>query len=214
VAPTQEVRTALEVILGSAGLLREFHRALGPEDIELLASGIQEAAARLKRVAETVEAAASDRPRRTRLRPDRGPALSSWADVRGAARKAAFGEGRRADLQLDLEDLAITVPPPLVRKVVAELVRDAFRRSIPGTAVRVCLRAHSSGCRLEVLGGTREVSSEGRGALAVARRIAAATGGSLEIDDRVEARTIIRVKWLDPDRRHCVRIRIPHDHRA
>lgn len=213
-APTQEVRTALDVILGSAGLLREFHRALGPEDIELLAGGIQEAAARLKRVAETtVEAPASDRPRRPRLRTGRDSALSTWVDVQGAARKAAFREGRRADLQLDLEDLAITVPPPLVRKVVAELVRDAFRRSTPGTAVRVCLRAHSSGCRLEVVGGTREASSEGRGAHAVARRIAAATGGSLEIDDR-DARTMVRVKWLDPDRRHCVRIRIPYDNRA
>lgn len=213
-APHEEVRTALDVILGSAGLLRDFHRALGAEDIELLAGGILEAAGHLDRVAETrLDAERPPRPRRARARAH-GAALSGWADVRGAAREAAFREGRRPDLQLDLEDLAIAVPSALVRKVVAELVRDAFQRSLPGTAVRVCLRAHSSGCRLEVLGGTRMASRRGSSALAVARRIATNTGGRLEVEDRTDARTIVRMNWLDPDRRHSVRIRIPNDNRA
>ena len=213
-APHREVRTALEVILRSAGLLRDFHGALGPQDIELLTLGILEAAGRLDRVAETLgDAEPPERPKRSRPRAHAGSALSSWADVRGAARKAAFREGRRADLQLDLEDLVIAVPAPLVRKVVAELVRDAFERSTPGTAVRGCLRTHSSGCRLEVFGGTRVAPNRGRGALTVARRIATTTGGTLEID-RADARTIVRVKWPDPDHRHSVRIRIPYDNRA
>jgi hypothetical protein len=215
VAPHVERRTALDVILGSARLLHDFHRALSPEDIELLAAGISEAVMRLDRAVETrIEAERAHRPRRTRPPADRGCPASNWSDVRAAAKEAAFREGRRPDLQLDLEDIAIRVPATLVRKVVAELVRDAFQRSTPGMAVRVCLRSLSSGWRLEVLGGPRPASSRGRGPLAVTRRIVAATGGRLEVEDRTDARTIVRVNWPDPDRRHSVRVRIPRDNRA
>jgi hypothetical protein len=47
-----QVRTALTMIIGSAGLLQEFHRTLGPDEIELLAGGILEAALSIHRMAE------------------------------------------------------------------------------------------------------------------------------------------------------------------
>lgn len=46
------VRTPLTMIIGSAGLLREFHQNFGPDEIELLAGGILEAALSIHQMAE------------------------------------------------------------------------------------------------------------------------------------------------------------------
>jgi len=48
----EPVRTALTMIIGSAGLLQQFHRTFGPDEIELLARGILEAALSIHRMAE------------------------------------------------------------------------------------------------------------------------------------------------------------------
>ena len=176
-----DVCTSLTVILGSAGLLQEFHRALGPEDIELLASGIMEAALRLNRAAGRL---ARPKRRAPSSPPGRsvpcGSGSSGAADVRSAAREAAFRAGRLADLRLDLHDVPVTVPSILLRKVVSEIVRNAFDLSERGASVRVLLRADGLGSRLEIAGGeTRRTGERGRRPLAAARRIAKATGGVL-----------------------------------
>jgi len=217
-APTaDDVHTALTVIIGSAGLLQEFHRALEPADIELLATGILEAAVRLNRMGGGVVVGA-DRPgppSRARSRPDGAPGSSTFADVRAAAREVAFRAGRLADLQLELWDVPVAVPPALLREVVSGLVQDAFRRSDRGAPVRVSLQANGSGCRLDITGQKpRATASPRRRKLAAARRIAESTGGELEVDRRQAQATTVRVRWGDSGRRHSVRIRIPCDSRA
>ena len=212
----RDVRTSLTVILGSAGLLQEFHRALQPDDIELLAAGIMEAALRLNQVAERLAGAEHERfSSPTRRTVQCGSASSGSADVRSAAKEAAFRAGRRADLRLDLQDVPVTVPSLLLRKIVSEIVHDAFDLSDRGATVRVLLRADGLGSRLEIAaGGMKRKDDHRRRPLAAARRIAAATGGALEVDRRIAGCTIVRVRWRAADRRDAFRIRIPYDNRA
>lgn len=214
-APTaHDVHTALTVIIGSAGLLQEFHRALEPADIQLLATGILEAAVRLNRIGGGL--VGEDRagpPARPRLEGATGS--STFADVRAAAREVAFRAGRLADLRLELRDVPVAVPPALLRKVVSALVQDAFRRSDRGASVRVSLQGDGPGCRIEVTDPKpRMASSLRRRQLAAARRIAESTGGELEVDRGQAHATTVRVRWGDSGRRHSVRIRIPCDSRA
>lgn len=210
-----DVGTSLTVILGSAGLLHEFHRALGPEDIELLASGIMEAALRLNRAAGLLASAEEEAPSAPPRSVPCGSGSSGSTDVRSAAREAAFRAGRLADLRLDLHDVPVTVPSVLLRKVVSEIVRTAFDLSERGASVRVLLRADGLGSRLEIAAGvTRRTGDRGRRPLAAARRIAKATGGSLEVGRRGARGTIVRVRWREAGQRDAFRIRIPYDNRA
>jgi signal transduction histidine kinase len=213
---TRDVRTSLTVILGSAGLLQEFHRALGPEEIELLAAGIMEAALRLNQMAGRLVDAEGERPSSPPpRRPQCGSGPSSSGDVRSAAKEAAFRAGRLADLRLDLQDVSVRVPIMLLRKVVSEIVQNAFDISDRGAMVRVLLRADGLGSRLEIAGGERKGKGDrGRRPLAAARRIAEATGGALEVDRRVAGGTIVRVRWREAGEPDPVRIRIPYDNRA
>jgi K+-sensing histidine kinase KdpD len=215
VPPVRDVHTALTMIIGSAGLLQDFHRALGPEDIELLAGGILEAAVRLNRVADGLQAVEVKRPpSRPPRKPEGGDCLSGYDEIRAAATEAAFRDGRRPDLQLDLEDIPVMAPPSLVRRMVAELVHEACRISDRGTAVRVRLRQEGLGCRLEVAPARpRTVRRHPRLNLGAARLIAEATDGNLEVDERAGT-TIVRLRWGHGGRRHSVRIRIPYDNPA
>jgi signal transduction histidine kinase len=206
----------LTVILGSAGLLQEFHRALEPEDIELLAAGIMEAALRLNQVSPRLADPAHERSSRaTPRKVPCGSGSSGSTDVRSAAKEAAFRAGRLADLRLDLQDVPVTVPSILLRKVVSEIVHNAFDLSGRGASVRVLLRADGLGSRLEIAGGGRKRTGDrGRRPLATARRVVEATGGALEVDRRVAGCTIVRVRWRAVDGRDAFRIRIPYDNRA
>jgi signal transduction histidine kinase len=205
-----DIRAALGVIVGSAGLLQQFHRRLAWEDIELLAGEILEAAMSLDRVAGRLRGPKEERPparpRRTR---DGAVGPSSYVDVRSAAKEAAFREGRRPDLQLDLEEVPVTAAPALVRRIVAELVHDAFHNTDRGTAVRVTLRAERPGCRLEVTGGPQSARRpHRRRKLTAARRHAEAAGANLEVDDGAGTPFTVRVRWLDSESR-SVRVRTP-----
>lgn len=213
---TGDVRTSLTVILGSAGLLQEFHRALEPEDIELLASGIIEAARRLNRMADRlVDAEGKGHSSSPGRRLQGGSGSSGSIDVRAAAKEAAFRAGRLTDLRLDLQEVPVSIPPLLLRKLVAEIVQNALDLSDRGAKVRVLLRADGLGSRLEIAGrGTEGTGARTRRPLAEARRIAEATGGVLEVDRRVAGGTVVRVRWREAGQRDPVRIRIPYDNRA
>ena len=209
---TRDVRASLAVILGSAGLLQEFHRALEPEDIELLAAGITEAALRLNQAADRLAEAENERRSPPAGRSLPGP--SGAADVRSAAKEAAFRAGRLADLRLEVQDVPVAVPSILLRKVVSEIVYGAFDLSDRGATVRVLLRADGLGSRLEIAAdAAKRMGERGSRALAAARRIAEATDGDLEVHGRA-GRTIVRVRWREAGRRDSFRIRIPYDNRA
>ena len=202
-----EVRIPLTVILGSAGLLQHCHRDFGAEEIEVLARGILEAALRLHRLAEnhTLCRELARRPPSARRRADAAAQSSGAGDARSAAKEAAFRGGRVGDLELDLDDLVVPIASVHLKKIVSELADNAFRFSDRGAAVQVSLRADGSGCRLEIADGGMGMEAyqihraprESGGGLAVVRRLAELTGGTLEIESRLPGGTTVRVLWRD-----------------
>ena len=203
-----EVHTPLTVILGSAGLLEHCHRDLGAAEIEVLARGIRDAALRLHRLAEnhTVCTTLAHGRASARGGTDALSPTSGAGDVRSAAKEAAFRGGRVADLELDLDDAVVPTSPAQLKRIVAELADNAFRFSDRGTAVQVSLRADGAACRLEIADGGmgmeayqvhRAPRESGRG-LALVRRLAEATSGTLEIQSRLATGTTVRVLWREP----------------
>jgi len=216
-----ELRTPLTTILGSARLIQEMHRELGPEEIGQLSAGIVKAAERLHRMAENYILYADLEMQRLTREPGRRRPLSGTSSaehVRAAAEAAAEQRGRATELVLDLHEAPIGVASPYVRKAVSELVDNAFKFSPAGTPVTVSLASSSgppAGSRLEVTDhgvgmpaeAVRAVAAfqqfdrarfeqQGSGVgLALVRRIVETAGGRLEIQSRPAEGTTIRVHW-------------------
>ena len=212
-----ELRTPLTVIIGSAGLLKEFHADFGPKEIEELAGGILTAAQRLHRMAENYILYADLELRRLSIgaRGERLSGSSCAADTEPAAREAAAESGRPDDLELDFHEVIVPVAPAYLRKVVSELSENAFKFSDRGTKVRASFRAAEPGSVLEVVDhGTgmapdqiRKVGAfqqfdrgrfEQRGSgvgLALVSAIVEAAGGRLEMSSRPAEGTTVRIHW-------------------
>jgi two-component system sensor histidine kinase/response regulator len=211
-----ELRTPLATIIGSAGLLQEFHRDFGPKEVHEMAGGILKAAHRLHRMAENYILYADLELRR--LSGARGPSLSGSsgaADAQAAAKEAAAQSGRSADLTVDVTDVVVPIASTYLRKIVSELSDNAFKFSPPGSLVRVSLAATRSGSLLEVVDHGRGMAADqlrevgafqqfdrdrfeqqGSGVgLALVRSLTEAAGGRLEITSRPGEGTSVRVRW-------------------
>jgi signal transduction histidine kinase len=125
-------------------------------------------------------------------------------------------EHRRArDLHLELADLSLPLRAGHLRKVVSELVDNAFKFSPAGTPVRVALHRLGPDVVLEVSGQGRGMTEEqisniaafnqfererfeqqGSGiGLALVQRIASASGGSVTIESGPDAGATVRLAW-------------------
>ena len=75
-------------------------------------------------------------------------------DIRDAtqsvAREMARLMGRSADLVLTLQDAVVAISADRLKKIVAELVDNAFRYSQPGSAVEVTAATEADGVTLEI----------------------------------------------------------------
>jgi signal transduction histidine kinase len=212
-----ELRTPLTTIIGSARLLREFHRDFGPEEIDEMASGILSAALRLHRMAENYILYADLETRRLSGAEDRERLLGSSGapDAVSAAKDAAAQSKRSTDLQLDIREVTVPMGPSYFRKAVTELCDNAFKFSAAGTAVRVSLASEGTETVLGVADQGRGMAAEqvrelgafqqfdrgrfeqqGSGiGLTLVRGIAEASGGRFEIISRPGAGTTVRVAW-------------------
>ena len=215
-----ELRTPLTVIIGSAGLLQEFHRDFKPEEIEQMAAGIKKAALRLHRMAENYILYAELELRRLSSPGTTGDLLSGSsgaADVQSAAKEAAGEHGRPADLELDVPDLVVPIGSAFLRKIVSELCDNAFKFSAAGTKVRVSLAAagrerilevadHGAGMAADQVRkvgafqqfGRSRFEQRGSGVgLALVRSIGEAQGARLDINSRAAEGTSVRMRWPD-----------------
>ena len=211
-----ELRTPLTAIIGSAELLKACHRTLAPEEVAEVADAILRGAQRLHRMAENYILLADFETRRAAGRPavETPSRLAGAGDVREAATDAAAGSGRPDDLRLALAEVEIPAGVTYLRKVVAELVDNAFRYSAPGAPVTVSL-ARDGGVALAVadrgrgmtaaqvaeVGAFRQFERErfeqqGSGVgLALVRRIVEATGGTLAIESGAGEGTTVTARW-------------------
>ena len=217
-----ELRTPLNGIISNAELLAADASALGVETVTEIGREISQSALRLERLIESflfyarLEMVATDAESVIAMRSAK---ITGAAEIVGATTSAtAETAGRRNDLKLELSDGPVAMAEEYFKKIVGELVQNAFKFSQPGTAVQVGLKTsggeiefsvHDRGCgfssehiaRIDayVQFERKMRDQEGLGlGLAIAKKLAEMHGGRLGITSRPEAGTTVTVKLPQP----------------
>lgn len=213
-----EMITPLNGIFGLAQILISEAESLTAAEIADFGATILSSAERLHRTVQNfllygqLEMQASDPQYLAALREKETPQLRQLVETR--ARHLAKAATRAADLQLELADGSVRVVDDLFTKLVAELIDNAFKFSVAGTAVRVESSLSDGEYTLSVadrghgmdagqvagIGAYSQFnrkSNEQQGAglgLAIARRIVELHGGQFGIQSEPGAGTTVTVK--------------------
>jgi signal transduction histidine kinase len=203
-----EIRTPLNGILGCSTLLMSEWQELEELEIEEMLDSIANSAKRLYRLMQNfllykeLKAIASNTQKIERLRGDRTNTVAQYiAEVAVAIAKEAK---REKDLQLELtsSDRSILIASNMLRKLLEELISNAFKFSPSGTQVKICSSFLERNFILSVTDRGRGITPEqiervgayvqfdrkiyeqqGSGlGLIIAKSIAEIYGGSLQIE--------------------------------
>jgi signal transduction histidine kinase len=155
-----EMRTPLNGIVSNAELLATAADTLAPKEIAEMGREISESGSRLERLIENflvyaqIQIVAADPQNIASLRA----ALTSQPAkiVRDTAAELAERCGRSTELSVDATDAPIAITEDYFKKILAELVQNAFKYSSPGSMVFVQLAP--IGKEVELI-----VSDSGRG---------------------------------------------------
>jgi PAS domain S-box-containing protein len=215
---SHELNTPLNGIMGVVDLLQADADTMGPAELKELVGMIQTSARRLDRQVsrnleyaqlEMLGAASAYQPTAERAEGTTAPS----ALVRSVAEKVAVEHQRRAELALDVADATVLLAPSWLRRLMTELVDNAFKFSAPGLPVRVTGVLHPGRFELSVQDAGRAMTPEqvasvgafvqferGRHAqegtglgLYLARRIAELHGGTLSLDSTPGRGTTVTV---------------------
>lgn len=213
-----ELRTPLNGIIANAELLAGGADTLDAETITEMGQEIHKSGQRLERLIENflfyarLEIVATDAESVIALRGAK--ILQPAALVRANAMQQAELAGRLNDLTLDLTDGPLPIAEEYFKKIVAELVQNAFKFSETGSPVRVSLRTSGDEIEFAVHDKGRGLSTEhirridayvqferkmqdeqGLGlGLAIAKKLAELHGGRLTITSAPETGTAVVVK--------------------
>jgi signal transduction histidine kinase len=212
-----ELRTPLTVILGASEILRSVPAELTPGEILETATAISTAARRLERMTENyLLLVGLELERRSGGEPDTRAAECPGAQVvADGASERASAYGRQQDLDLQLGEAQLPVSLVDARKIVYELVDNAFKFSANGTKVSVLLRESSEGVALSVtdhgvgltadelqqIGAFRQfnrrmLEQQGFGlGVALVKGIVEATEGTLDVVSTRGEGTAVRARW-------------------
>ena len=213
-----EMRTPLNGIISNAEMLAESADSLDPKLIAEMSREIRDSGQRLERLIENfliyaqLEIVASDPQHISSLRAARGVHTEEIA--RDEAIAQADHAGRILDLVMHLADTPLAMADEYFRKIVMELVQNAFKFSENGKRVYVTLTAVGDQIELSVRDAGRGFSTEqirrvgaylqferklqdeqgfGLG-LAIAKKLAELHGGSLTIASSQGEGSTITVK--------------------
>jgi signal transduction histidine kinase len=217
-----ELRTPLNGIISNAELLATSAATLGTAAITEMGQEISQSGQRLERLIENflfyarLEMVATDSDSVTALRSAK---IASPANtVRPTALAQAEAAGRLPDLTLELLDAPLAMAEDYFKKIVAELVQNAFKFSEPGSPVRVGLKTDGGEIEFSVHDHGRGLSTEhiqridayvqfergmqdreGLGlGLAIAKKLAELHGGRLAVSSSRETGTKVIVKLPKP----------------
>jgi two-component system, sensor histidine kinase and response regulator len=215
-----ELRTPLNGIMGLAGILIEDHAVLKPDEVLESARHIHQSALRLHRLIENflaysqIELMAKD-PRGVLARAT-ASVVEAEATIRESAVDIATHAGRHQDLHLRAERAQLAVLPDNFKKIVEELVDNAFKFSERGTPVSVSgtvdgtqfiLRVHDLGRgmsreQIEAIAPhiqfeREKYEQQGAGlGLIIAKRLTELNGGRFEIQSTPGTQTTVCVSFV------------------
>ena len=213
-----ELLTPLNGILGLSDLLANDQVLPDPADLRDFAKGIQMSALRLHRLISNfiayseLELMATDPKRIAELQA--GTPTLVLDLVRKAAREKAEAAARDGDLVLNVEEGVVVMAIERCRKIVEELVENAFKFSKTGTPVQVTgspgdryyvltVHDHGRGMTPEQIASVgahmqferRFYEQQGAGlGLIIARRLAELHGGEIAIESVAGRETTVQVR--------------------
>lgn len=213
-----ELHTPLNGILCCSQMLIDEADSLEPQEILEMAVDIRTSAERLSKLVQNfllfaqLELIGTDPLQIADLRQN-SRTDSAKSAIAEAAIKKAKQVCREMDLELDLQEAAVLISEPKLRKIVEELIDNACKFSSPNTAIRVATQCKNSTFVLSVSnfgqGMTPEqiatigaymrferklASQQGSGlGLLIAKRLAELHAGELSIESIPAQKTIVRV---------------------
>ena len=214
-----ELRTPLNGIMGLASLMMEDYATLPPEEVLESARYIHESALRLHRLIENflvfsqLELMASESKKIETLSSSSPVPVQAIIAESALSRAAKYK--RESDLVLEIKEASLLVPAENLKKIVEELVDNAFKFSEVGTKVRVVtevippnfqllIEDHGRGMGAEQISKigphmqfdrkTFEQQGAGLG-LIISKRMIELLGGQMSISSRLGHETQVRVSF-------------------
>jgi signal transduction histidine kinase len=217
-----ELRTPLNGIMGLAQILMEDYDTMAPEDVLDTARCIYQSALRLHRLIENflvysqIELMASE-SKKIEISPSVRPVPIAQL-IPPLAQSVAARHNRSADLQLHVQPVELLIPEDNLKKILEELIDNAFKFSEPGKPVRVAAEIVNAVCHLTVQDHGRGMTPEqiakigphmqfdrrtyeqqGAGlGLIIAKRMTELLGGRFHIGSKPGEATLVRVSFPMP----------------
>jgi signal transduction histidine kinase len=214
-----EFRTPLSSILGYSALFIEGLNKLQPNDIIVMAKDIHDSALRLHRLIENyllyaqIELIVNDSQKIQALTNNRLDSPGKM--IKEIAVSKAGAVHRQADLILEVDEAAVRISCEHLKKIIEELVDNAFKFSKAGAGVRVtanagnevftlCVEDHGRGMTAEQIAEVgayvqfdRQIyEQQGSGlGLTLAIRLAELYGGRLTIESVPNKQTTVCVRF-------------------
>lgn len=213
-----ELRTPLNGILNNAKLLMEQYHATEPEEAIEMLKEIYSSGERLYRLTQNFLLYAEltrieQQPQRVRALMNRAERSFTKTIVAEVCVEKAQQANREADLQLELEEAAIKLSESKFKKIVEEIVDNAFKFSEEGTpiVIRGCVRDNNfhlfaidrgrgmTSEQIANLGAYMQFerklyAQEGSGlGLTIARLLTELHGGELKIESIPDRQTIVHI---------------------
>ena len=212
-----ELRTPLNAILGFSELILSESDLLEPDEILEMVGQIQVSGRRLYRLIQNfllyaeLEMAATNPELLEKMQNSELSGVKSLLGEK--ARQQAKHANRTADLQLNMEEVLVTIDLIKLTKILEELLDNAFKFSLEGTPVVVSTQVENNFFILSVKDRGRGMSADriaqleaymqfdrrvyqqpGLGlGLAIVKRITQLYGGELKIESSPHQETIARV---------------------
>jgi two-component system, sensor histidine kinase and response regulator len=214
----QELRTPLNLILSHSQLLLDNYYNVDPQEALKRLKDINSSGKRLYRLVQNFllygELTRVQRdPQQARKFQNHTETSLPQQAIEEVALQEADRANRSRDLHLELQEIVLSIPQAVIKKLAEELIDNAFKFSTPGTPVQVSTLFQDNTFQLFIIDRGRGMSAEqianlgayiqfdrnsssqkGSGlGLAIAKLLTELHGGEFKIESIPEQQTIVHV---------------------